>query len=515
MIRRIVILSSLLVLLTGCVTTREVVYRDGYRENGQSDNRYYSDETRYAGGSDGYYDERYSGGSVYAPATSGRGDYYYSRPSYASSYPSWYVDYPAYYSLFWGLNRSWYDPFSYPNYYYGVTYYPRNYFSISFNSGWGGSHYGHYGYQYYSPYRYSWVDNYYDWSPWHNHHYSHNRYHQPTPRYGSARNEAERLSRMSDRNAYYGQNNGGSYGGQRDRGLSNPDRRETAFGTYGTARDGSRAADYGSRSAPRQDPGTRGFGVPTDGGSDAYRDVRRNAAYGTPGATRQDPGTRGFGVPVDGNGRDYNQDSRIANYGAPQPRALPSARGFGVENPQIDPRNAMPAQNGYPRDARYGAQREVGRYGNEAMPNDGSDARARFEREPRQRGYEGGVALPDQIDRGIAPRAASGYERTRSTPVTREYSRPAMPSRSYEAEPSVDRGYRMPARESYSEAPPRGYAPAPEAQSYSAPSRGYDAGASAPSYSAPEPAPQYESRSESRSDSDDGGVRRVGNNRDE
>ena len=507
MIRRIVVLSSLLALLAGCVTTREVVYRDGYYDNGRSDNRYYSDGARYADGNNGYYDERYSrsGSSVYAPATSGSGDYYYSRPSYASSYPSWYVDYPAYYSLFWGLNRSWYDPFSYPNYYYGVTYYPRNYFSISFNSGWGGSHYGHYGYQYYSPYRYSWVDNYYDWSPWHNHAYSNNRYHQPTPRYGSARNEAERLSRMSDRNAYYGQNSGGSYDGQRDRGLSNPDRRETAFGTYGTARDGSRAADYGSRTAPRQDVGTRGFGVPTDGGTDSYRDVRRNAAYGTPGATRQDPGTRGFGVPVDG---------------ATQPRALPSTRGFGVENPQTDPGNAVSAPTGYRRDARYGAQREVGRYGNEAMPSEGSELRPRFERESRQRGYDDGVALPDKVDRGIAPRAASGYERgyerAPSAPVAREFSRPAMPSRSYDAEPSADR---MPARESYSEAPSRGYAPAPETQNYSAPSRGYDSGESAPSDSAP--APQYESRSESRSESnsdsgsDDGGVRRMGNNRDE
>ena len=148
MFRRLAVLSALLVLLTGCVTTREVVYRD----------RYYD--------ADGYvrsHDrEVYRDGSYYSPSLSGRGDYYYGR-SYSGWNDSWYWDYPAYYSVFWPLYHRWHDPFFYPGYYYGITYYPRHYFTIGFHGGWGYARWPHY----YSPYRYSWADNYYDWTPWH------------------------------------------------------------------------------------------------------------------------------------------------------------------------------------------------------------------------------------------------------------------------------------------------------------------------------------------------------------
>ena len=474
-------------LLSGCVTT-EYVYRDRYHDSG------------YA--ADGYYESRrYSGsGTYYSPSYGDRGDYYYRQPQSSyygyDDYPSWYWDYPSYYSLFWPMYRSWYDPYWHPHFYYGVTYYPRNYFSISFHSGWGWPRYGH---QYYSPYRYSWVDNYYDWRPWYGSHYyygRHSRYYSPAPRYGSARNEAERLSRLSDFSGYGAQADG-RYG---------PARRETAFGTYGTTRSGARGADYTGRPAPRQDPGVRGFGVQGDG----YRsDVRRNASYGP---SRQDPGVGGFGTGSD------RGDSRGADYGSPRSRAQPPAAGFGSMPEATSPRE-------YSRESRYGAGREVGRYGDATLP-----------------GYSRGTRRVG-IDEGTAPRydrapAETGLSLPRETAPSYErgYSRRNYDARGYSSEQPIERGYRSPARESFSgsmpeprsyEPPARGYdAPTrnyePPERSYEAPSRSYEAPSrsyDAPqSYSAPEP--RYESREsprfESRSDSDnDSGVRRVGSNRDD
>lgn len=488
MIRWLAALSAALVL-SGCVTER-VVYRDRYVDGNYADSRVYNDT--------GYYDDRYVGdGSYYSPSYSGRGDYYYGSSSYYSydSYPSLYWDYPAYYSVFWPMYRSWYDPYWYPSYYYGVTYYPRNYFSLSVHSGWGWPRYSS---LYYSPYRYSWVDNYYDWTPWHGYHSRHRDRYQ-APRYGSARNEAERLSRLSDRNfGGYGAS-GTAHGGRRDT------TRDTGFGRYGTARDGSRGADYGSQPAPRQLPNERGFGV-TRGSDDrgSAGDVRRNAAYGAQSsANRQQPATRGFGVPVDSR----QSPQREAGYGQASSRTLPPTRGFGV-TPSREPAT--------------GATREASRY---------SDS----------------IELPrTRTNPGYAPRRAE-------TPVAREYSRPATPARGYEISPAPQRDYRSAPREAYTPQPgARTYAPQPEARSYSAPSRSYDRSAgyeaqrvepraqpqfearSAPSYapretpryeSRPQPSytpretPRYESRpeprSESRSDSSRDEVRRVGSNRDE
>ena len=486
--------------LTGCVTER-IVYRDRYPDTATY-------ERSYAG--DGSYRESrpVGSGTYYSPSYSGSGDYYYGSASYATGYgyesPSWYWDYPAYYSVFWPMYRSWYDPYWYPNYYYGVTYYPRSYFSLSINSGWGWPRYSNW---YYSPYRHSWVDNYYDWSPWHGHssHYP-NRY--QTPRYGSARNEAERLSRQSDWNANsYGGHGASGYGyGRYDR--NRDDTRDTAFGRYGTTRSGVRGADYGSQPAPRQLPNERGVGVQQSQGDRYYGrsgDVRRNAGYGSAdGGNRQDPGVRGFGVPVDSRA----QPQREASYGAQAPRSLPATRGFGVPT-ESQPRYSAPGESvsgarGYDRTSPSAA-REATRYN--SVPR-GS--------------YDTGVTLPRRSQ------PVGGYQRSYSpaaAPTTREVSRPSLPSRSYEA-PQPE----------YRSAPREAYAPQPS-RSYSPPSRGYDAGNSAPaprfeSRSEPSyqprseprfesrPEPRFESRpeprSESRSDSDDGGgVRRVGSSRDE
>jgi hypothetical protein len=451
MIRLLAAIATLL-SLSGCVTT-EYVYRD----------RYYDRYDGYAYDDDGYYERRvYRDGSAYSRSYAGRGDYYYSM-DYGWS-PSYY-DYPAYYSLFWPM-RSWYDPYWYPGYYYGVTFFPRHYGSFAFSYGW--PHYSHW---YYSPYRYSWADNYYDWRPWYGGGRHYNHY---APRFGSARNEAERLSRRADAGWDYGRaaafrDDRNAYRRDRDERVSDAVRR-TPYGTYGTTRDPMRDADYGTPSSPRRDIGQRGFGVP-DG------QVRR-----------QDPGTRGFGVPAPTRetsgytSRSGEADSmrELRRQSYEEGLALPGSGG---------------ASAGYQRYSRD----------SEAM----RESRAR-------RGY----------DAGEAPRGG-WTQPQRSTPA-REYSqREYAPARSeIPVARDYDGGgrYQAPAREydggGRFEAPARGYDNGARATpSFSAPSQ--------PSYSAPEPSyresPRFESsrdadfgRSESRSDGGSRGeVRRVGNNRDE
>lgn len=164
------VLVVLLLTLGGCAT----VYDDGY----------------------GYY-----GGDRY-------GDYYYD--DYAPPVASvsvgvglggiWYDPYD---SLFWGLRYSYFDPFWYPGFYYGVTYFPRYYYPYGHGwPYWYANWYRPWRYHHpYSPYPGSYWDHYYAW-----HH------HRPTrpgrsfrdsvravadsPRYGSSRNEAERSIRQ-------------------------------------------------------------------------------------------------------------------------------------------------------------------------------------------------------------------------------------------------------------------------------------------------------------------------------
>ena len=443
MIRFLVAIATLL-SLSGCVTT-EYVYRD----------RYYDRYDAYSY-DDGHGGRVYVDDSYYSPSYAGRGDYYVGADY--GWYPSYY-DYPAYYSLFWPM-RGWYDPYWYPGYYYGVTFFPRHYWNVGLSYGW--PRYSHW---YYSPYRYSWVDNYYDWRPWYGgHHRSHY-----APRFGSARNEAERLSRRAGEGWDYGRNSA-----FRDRSTNRRDHdermsesvRRTPYGTFGTTRSPSRDADYGSPGSPRQDIGQRGFGVPSGG------EVRR-----------QDPGTRGFGVPVDGRG-----ESGYAGRGEPSESMRELRRRSYEEGLTLPGSAAAPRESaGYQRYSRE----------SEAM----REARAR-------RGY----------DAGEAPRG--GWTRPQRAAPEREYTQreSAPAARGYEAAPR----YQAPAR-GY-DAPARGYeggaraAPsfsAPPQQSYSAP---------APSY---RESPRFESRgsdyggrSESRSESrSEGGsrgeVRRVGNNRDD
>ena len=142
-------------LLSGCVTYPTYTYDDG-REV-----RYVDDETYYVGAGNGY------------------GDYYASEDPWRHS---------AYYSVFWPIHRLYWDSYWYPGFYYGITYFPRDYFHIGWGSGWHPySGYWHW----YAPYRYSWTDNYYAWD-WHRG--RHSVATTSAPRFGHARNEAERLN---------------------------------------------------------------------------------------------------------------------------------------------------------------------------------------------------------------------------------------------------------------------------------------------------------------------------------
>ena len=122
------------------------------------------------------------------------GDYYYD-PSPVIGYggPGWYGPYD---TLFWGLRYSYFDPFWYPNFHYGVTFFPSYYYGWPY---WNAGSYWHWrGYHPYSPHYGSWWDHYYHWQPSgprRNLGPGSRGYGGNGPeRYGSARNAAERLA---------------------------------------------------------------------------------------------------------------------------------------------------------------------------------------------------------------------------------------------------------------------------------------------------------------------------------
>lgn len=138
------------------------------------------------------YEDRYA----YYPGDA-YGDYYYGQDdrSYARvslGYGGYGYGYSAYDSLFWGLQYSYFDPFWYPNFYYGVTYFPRHY---GWSYWYAGSYWRWRYFHPYSPYYGSYWDHYYAWNHWPGHRGRYGHGHHDSPRYGSARNAAERLAR--------------------------------------------------------------------------------------------------------------------------------------------------------------------------------------------------------------------------------------------------------------------------------------------------------------------------------
>lgn len=194
----------------------------------------------------------------------GSGDYYYADPYYDERYPS-YVDvsygyWPAYYSVVWPVYHRYYDPWWSPGFYYGVTWFPRTYFGfgLAYHDAWPWYHH-------YSPWRWSFWDGYYD-CEWRDRGWHHGRDwrddRSPRYRFGSARNEAERLAAIS--------------GANRQPTVLRGDEwrlRQQGYGADGTRELG----------ATRSEPGrARGFGAPVAPaglyGATTSRDIERGAA---------------------------------------------------------------------------------------------------------------------------------------------------------------------------------------------------------------------------------------------
>ena len=227
---------------------------------------------------------RYYGSDYYrsAPAESAYADSGYSSTTRIGvnyyDYPDW-VESPYYYSLFWDYNRHFVDPFWHPHFYYGVTWFPRNYYSVSYRY-FPSRYYRHgrpfFAYLSYSPYRYAWVDYYYDWYPWYVRYppLRYNNYY--APRYGNSRNEAERLARLNGltRNQRRLYDQDGYYSRGWDQ---NQTRREVI-----ADREAVRGADHYSRSGRRVDPGVSGFAR-----GDNPRSGRNEADYRGPSAGRR------------------------------------------------------------------------------------------------------------------------------------------------------------------------------------------------------------------------------------
>jgi len=497
--------------LSGCITTREVVYREPYRSDG-----YYADGSEY------YPDERapapaYSreGGSYYSPSYGNRGDYYFGADSYGyGSFGVSYFDYPFYYSVFWPINRWYYDPFAYPGYYYGVTWFPRSYFSLSYSSGWH-SH----GWLSYSPYRYSWVDHYYDWGHWYDHYPSYRHYY-PTPRYGDARVEASRLADIRrpypsthyPRDSYqdrpvsrYGEGVAPSYSGNRA-----AIGRNNGYGGYGKNAPVENVRRVGAN-APRVEPSTGLFGNPVRSTNPMPRD-RFNGGRPINDSRRELSNRYGS---QDRMSQGYAPADRREGIGAPVRQAVP-VRGMNLPPARTAPNAETPIRSRNPIDRSAPVREGIGAPVRPAVPVRGMNP----------------APVHTAPDEGIPIRGMHPYQR--SAPVQREtdssyrFSRDSepvqrtMPARGLDSTP--DRDY--PSRGGWQQqAPSRGYnsnversEPAPmraapmPSQRFEAPARSAMPQVEAPRYSAPPSMPTARpAPSESRSE----GVRRVGSDREE
>ncbi len=436
--------SALAVLLAGCASTSDYyAYDDGY---------YVDDRTPvYVGGS-----------SYYTPARDRYGDYYYGSTSYGYGWSSSaYLDYPYYYSLFHPWQRWTVDPYWHPGFYYGVTYYPRSYFSIGFGGGYGhawrsGYYRSHHGYFAYSPYRLSWVDHYYDWSPWYHRSpsYVHGWY---APRYGNARHETDWLSRQARHDGYSGR--GDSRRWWDGEGLPNTRAQrweDRSRGAVSERREALRGADYGGRSVPRQDPQVSGFGY------------RREAEIKRPGELRTPIGTQRGVRDADVRGEAVRERSaREGRYigDSGDVRQYPPRGEAGVQRGarqgsdrvvEATPR-ARGAREGYRIDGMRSApvdrERPVSRYEVAPVREAPAFRAAEPRREPRH-DYD-----PRQRAVGERPsvRGYGGYAPERGDARETRYVAPRAAERRYDTPRAVERRHDAP-RPDY--ASPRSYAPA-------------------------------------------------------
>jgi len=463
-----------LAALGGCATTSSDYYRDGryYGDAGYTDG-YYTDDGYYG---DGYYDGGYAGGDYYYGESYGGG---YGYAGYASDYLLW----PAYYSIFWPINHWYVDPYYYPGYYYGVTYFPRHYGSLSLT--WGNSYrygggYAYGGYWDYSPYRYSWADNYYDWYPWYGRHSHHRDRHDDRPRYGSARNEAERVMALRERDR--GRLGNAAYRSGGSSALSSPDRR------------GPRAAYYPSRQSANavstRSASQRGVEQSRVARDELIRSnqYRRQVTTAKPAADQ----------PVDRYSRPAVQRGGARSVAKPAPlrsqRDSASTRLEAARDAR-QPRRAMPsAESSVPPRVRYSNSVRAGNR------SDSAASPVRQSPAPVVRSSRGAVRRDDSYrsviptrDQAPAPRT-NAYRGSPREAAPIRYTQPSAPA-------PATRSYSPPAR-SYSRPV---VSPSPSTDSYRAPpvsSRPAPAVRSAPSSSG-------SSKGSKSSSSSSRGVRRA------
>ncbi|MCB1553485.1 MAG: hypothetical protein KDJ14_06715 [Xanthomonadales bacterium] len=456
---QLALVALLVAAASGCATTYEYYGDERYHEPvGGVVYDSYPDEGGYA----------YSGSSAYYDAGYG----YYEDPD-------WYA-YPAYYSMFWSLNRWYVDPYWHPSFYYGVTFFPRHYFAVSFRHWPSYSGYAwwppYYRYVPYAPYRGAWFDYYYDWTPWYAYH-PHIQHHY-APRYGNVRNETERLSHWSRR--------GDSYQQWRvdDRNISF--QREP--GQLRNVRDRTeyyRGATSSDRNAVRSDPDVRGFS-----GS-------RDARSGRPASnTRVDPGVRGFSAPSpDRSASRGSLPSKpyTGTRSSTVPTDRPAERGSSDAGVPIVRRTPTPTRDyqrsNTERSARYG---EADSYRRERP----------VERVDREVSRQPSTRQESSGSRWSVPAPSSARAATTPTPSYRQ--------------PTEPRGYTPRSLERPATTPRVYSAPAPASRDYSRSNRSepsrptFESRTPAPQRSAPprsEPRPE---RSERESRNEDDGKRERG-----
>jgi len=465
MLRWIATLATI-VMLSGCFYTQEVVYRERYDPASSYQDGYYDGGTYYR-----------DGNSYYAPGYGSYGDYYSGTSYYGGGsrygvgFGVSYFDYPFYYSVFAPISRWYYDPFVYPGYYYGITWFPRSYLSLSYHRGWRSQ-----GWLSYSPYRGAWVDSYYDWRPWYQRYPTYRNYY-PTPRYGDARVEASRLADLRrpalPRTGQSGYYRDGSYG-------QSP---RVGSGAATPAYRGNRAADYGRAGRPQHQGSMQNEVRRVNAGTP--RVAPRTGIYGNP--AQAEPGASRPGLPRGATPRletttpsDASEVRRLSGQ-RNLPMREPNNSSTNVERERAEQRGyAIPESRQVPRP---GVNRE-------AVPSRRLDAA-----DVPRRATTSSIPVPSREANPYraAPRtdvpARANVERYQSVPR----SEPSAP---------VNRGYSTGSR---IQTPARGSVPRsnPAPVRESAPTRSYPVS----------PASESSSDDRSTSSSRDSEVRRVGSNR--
>ncbi len=435
-----------------------------------------------------YYYPGGAGEYAAEPYDDGRGDYYYGERDYYGGYgygSSW----PYYYSVLYPSYSSWYDPWWSPSYYYGITYFPSTWFGIGIGY-WDAWPY----YHAYAPYRYSFWDSYYDWyggygGYGHHHDYDSQggpnwrenyRDHAGYGRYGSARNEAERIAHLMGADRY-------------ETGAKSSDRRAPTTGDW---RDSARSSAMALSSRSHGAPDWRG----RSGGSSAV--VPTYASQVAPAAGG---GARGQaerwqqGTP--------SQPMESTTY-APRSRAGGGASGERYVYPRQSAGSAGNGEWVAPMPARGQP------YGRRA-PTDGGGAGASNYQSAPGPGYESAPAPRYERPRGQSGDDSARVPRYDTAPALRwqgprgQSGYESAPTPRYDAAPAP-RWENPRGQSGYGSAPAPRYDAAPAARYDAAPAPRYES-APAPRYAAPAPrydAPRGDSGGRGGSDRSDGGSAR-------